>query len=219
MAQLTLPLTLFIPPFSSLSPSLPEDIVEDLIDADFDVFEESCSLIESLSLDVEDVRLSLARGFDFPSEHGGVRCFSTILDFIEQGSPHPKWQESDRKKKEKSLAMCKAALIKSVVEVAGEEHNEEVLWDESNPEKPGGEFICRMVDWVKTYVSDVAANHETGTGRDDLVICATLSLGNLARRGTFVWYTLNSAYDLPVAILQRNTPPSFYLNLTHSHRS
>jgi len=184
LAQLTLPLTLFIPPYKTPSqPPSEESIVNDLLDADFDILEESCSLIESLSLDVEDVRLSLARGFDFPAEHGGVRCFSNILDFIERAGPHPMWTDVDRAQKEKSLAMCKAALIKSVVEVAGEDHNEDVLWDESNPEMPGGEFVCRMVEWIKGYISDMMARGGTGPGRDDLLICASLSLGNLARRG------------------------------------
>jgi hypothetical protein len=84
---------------------------------------------------------------------------------------------------------CKAALIKSVVEVAGEERNEDVLWDDCE-DKPGGEFVCRMVHLIKQYVSDmdqstsgVEVTKDSLAGRDDLAICASLSLGNLARRG------------------------------------
>lgn len=161
-------------------------------------------LIESLSLDVEDVRLSLARGLHFPAEHNNVPCFSTVLDFIENGSYPPLWaspvfNDAERKRKEKAFDICKAALIKSVVEVAGEESNEDVLWDDSEEGKPGGEFVCRMVSWVKRYVDDMekishaeALPDHPAVDRDDLVICATLSLGNLARRGlsysfNFVW--------------------------------
>jgi hypothetical protein len=165
-----------------------------LLHADFEVLEESCTLIESLSLDVEDVRLSLARGLNFPAEHGGVPCLCTILDFIEKGDYPPIWQtafpEADRKRRERVFDNCKAALIKSVVEVAGEERNEDVLWDESEDNKPGGEFVCRMVHLIKKYVSDMdqsisgaEATKDSLAGRDDLVICASLSLGNLARRG------------------------------------
>ncbi|KAJ7632571.1 hypothetical protein FB45DRAFT_507396 [Roridomyces roridus] len=191
---LTPALTAFCPPYPSASTLFraDSDIFETLLHADFDVLEESCTLIESLSLDVEDVRLSLARGLNFPAEHGGVPCLCTILDFVEKGDYPPFWQtvfpEADRKRRERVFDNCKAALIKSVVEVAGEERNEDVLWDDSE-DKPGGEFVCRMVDLIKKYVSDMdqtvpgtAVSKDTLAGRDDLVICASLSLGNLARR-------------------------------------
>lgn len=164
-----------------------------LLHADFEVLEESCMFIESLSLDVEDVRLSLARGLNFPAEHAGVPCLSAMLDFIEKGDYPPHWNpaftEGERKRKERAFDICKAAVIKAVVEVAGEERNEDVLWDDSNEGQPGGEFVCRMVEWIKKYVADMdraSSSDSTGTAvssRDDLIICASLSLGNLARRG------------------------------------
>lgn len=193
---LTPALASFCPPYSSDSTLFKQDspMFNTLLHADFEVLEESCTLIESLSLDVEDVRLSLARGLNFPAEHGGVPCLCTILDFIEKGDYPPIWQtafpEADRKRRERVFDNCKAALIKSVVEVAGEERNEDVLWDESEDNKPGGEFVCRMVHLIKKYVSDMdqsisgaEATKDSLAGRDDLVICASLSLGNLARRG------------------------------------
>jgi hypothetical protein len=157
-------------------------------------------LLESLSLDVEDVRLSLARGFDFPAEHNGVPCLCAMLDFIEKGDYHPFWyrdlgiDEAERKRRERLFDICKAAIIKVVVEVAGEERNEEVLWDDSEEEKPGGEFVSRMVSWIKKYVPGKISggvetqetrieSSEPHARRDDLVICASLSLGNLSRRG------------------------------------
>lgn len=142
------------------------------------MLEEICTLLESLALDVEDVRLSLARGVLFPAEHSGVPCLSHILNFIEKGDYPPLWSESGLDAAyEKKFDICKAALIKAVVEVSGEDKNEDVLWDETEEDQPGGAFVCRMVDWVRSY----AQGHSNG--RDDLVICATLSLGNLARRG------------------------------------
>ncbi|KAF7338334.1 GTP binding [Mycena venus] len=192
---LTPALAAFCPPYSSASAFFKEDsaMFNTLLHADFEVLEEACTLIESLSLDVEDVRLSLARGLNFPSEHGGVPCLCTILDFIEKGDYPPVWKtafpEADRKRRERVFDNCKAALIKSVVEVAGEERNEDVLWDDSEDNKPGGEFVCRMVHLIKKYVSDMdqmtsgaEVTKDTLAGRDDLVICASLSLGNLARR-------------------------------------
>lgn len=152
-----------------------------MIHADFEALEESCTFIESLSLDVEDARLALARGFQSPAEHGGIACLSNILDFLDQGSYSPLWEDSpELKKMEKSLDICKAALIKCVVEVAGEEGNISVLWDETTT---GGSFVCKMVEWIKAFVGPADATNGREAAREDLAICATLSLGNLTREG------------------------------------
>jgi hypothetical protein len=156
------------------------DFLNDLLQADFDFLEEACTLIESLSLDIEDFRLELARMTCYPSNQP-LSCISIIMDFIEKGSYPPLWRSSifeevARTAKEKAFDICKAALIKAVVEVFGEEKNEEILWKSGDLENPGGEFVRRMVDWIKQY-ADVQSN------RDDLAICASLSLGNLTRKG------------------------------------
>ncbi|KAF5365667.1 hypothetical protein D9758_003317 [Tetrapyrgos nigripes] len=171
-----------------------------LLQTDCEVLEESCTQLESLSLDVEDVRLSLARGFQFPAEHSGVPCFTTVLDFIEKGNYSPLWRqaldEADATRKEKTFDMCKAALIKTVVEVVGEERNEEILWDDSEEQKPGGNFVCRMVHWLKSYVLDAESGKGSFSHRTDLVVCASLSLGNLARREKKSLVLLSSPHSL-----------------------
>lgn len=191
---LTPTLLAFIPPYATPLPTSPfakpSSTRSALIRADWDVLEESCTLLESLSLDIEDVRLSLARGVPFPAEHNGVPCLSNILDFIEKGAYPPLWSSSGLDSGlEKKFDICKAALIKAIVEVAGEDKNEDVLWDETEEDHPGGLFVTRMVDWIKTYAGAATA------GRDDLIICATLSLGNLARRGQSSFKNLNSNID------------------------
>ena len=157
------------------------DFLNDLLQADFDFLEEACVLIESLSLDIEDFRLELARMTCYPTSNQPLPCISIIMDFIEKGSYPPLWHSSifeqvARTAKEKVFDICKAALIKAVVEVFADEKNEEILWKSGDLENPGGEFVRRMVDWIKQY-ADVQSN------RDDLVICASLSLGNLTRKG------------------------------------
>ena len=173
----------FCPPYppgtSPLIESNP-DFLNDLLQADFDFLEEACTLIESLSLDIEDFRLELTRMTCYPTSNHPVPCISTIMDFIENSSYPPLWgnsifEEVARTTKEKAFDICKAALIKAVVEVFGEEKNEEILWKSGNLESPGGEFVKRMVDWIKQY-ADVESN------RDDLAICASLSIGNLTRK-------------------------------------
>jgi hypothetical protein len=187
LPYLTLSLVSFISPVANETTSvfpLDSSLLPVLLQADCEAFEESCTQLESLSLDVEDVRLSLAREFQ---EHTDVSCFATILNFIEKGQYSPFWRkaldEGDAIRKEKTFDMCKAALVKTVVEVVGEERNEEVLWDDSEELKPGGEFVCRMVHWLKTYVFDIENGEGSFSGRSDLVVCASLSLGNLVRRG------------------------------------
>ena len=151
------------------------DIRETLISADVESLEESCALLESLSLDVEDVRLSLARGLTFPDEHDGVPCLSDMLNFLDCGEYPPWWAgDPDRAGYERSFENCKAGIIKAVVEVAGEQKNTDILWDESEDDKPGGEFVSWMIRWIRK------ADQK---GKEGLVICATLAVGNLVRRG------------------------------------
>lgn len=204
----------FIPPYPTPSPTSPfakpSSTRSNLLKSDFDVLEESCTLLESLSLDVEDVRLSLARGVLFPAEHNGVPCLFNILDFIEKGNYPQIWysnlDSATVTQMEKKFDICKAALIKAIVEVAGEEKNEDVLWDETEEDQPGGGFVCRMVDWIRNCVNG------STLGRDDLIICATLSLGNLARRRTFCTFQ----YDVSINNFSLETTSSALLSPPHS---
>lgn len=126
-------------------------------------------------MDVEDVRLALARG---KSLNEAPPCLDYMLDFIERAEYLQEWlqseiplEESNRWKQ--TVDLCKTAIIKAVVELSGEENNLETLWDIS---KPDG-FVGRMLEWLKDAYDQPQAN------RDDLVICSTLSLGNLIRQG------------------------------------
>ena len=189
---ITAPLLKFCPPHHpEMSPLIESDpdMLDNLVQTDFEFLEESCTLIESLSLDVEDFRLELGRATCYPSADEPMSCLAAILDFIEYGSYSPLWRrpafdEVDIKNKEKGFDNCKAALIKSVVEVFGEEKNEDILWNESNPEHPAGLIVERLVNWIKKYAAKLDAGDKTDLDRDDLAICASLSLGNLARKGS-----------------------------------
>ncbi|KAG5654519.1 hypothetical protein H0H81_001160 [Sphagnurus paluster] len=225
------PLQAFLPVSAQNSwpPFDPEsELVRELIDSDYEDLEESCMLIESLSLDVEDIRLSLARGLNFPAEHGGLPCLSIILDFIEHGAYPKSWNspifdDLERKRKEKAFDICKAALVKAVVEVAGEEKNVDVLWDDSEPDKPGGIFVYRMVDWLKRYVNDMQTKpsnpvpqHQRIFDREDMAICASLALGNLARREEISLAFVSPPYSLaPVLASTYLLGPSTDIKVKH----
>ncbi|TFK42625.1 hypothetical protein BDQ12DRAFT_703078 [Crucibulum laeve] len=219
---ITTPLLSFCAPYPETAALFePESpIFSNLLEADFESLEETCTLLESLSLDVKDIRLALARGLYFPAEHSGVPCLSSILSFIEDGTYPPLWQtgfsEAERKRKEKSFDICKAALIKSVVEVAGEETSADVLWDDSEDGKPGGKFVCKMVSWIKQYIADVDSGAENLAGREDLVICASLSLGNLARREKNSTALLSPPHSLaPLLASKHFLSPTSDLKLKH----
>ncbi|KAJ8078732.1 hypothetical protein PM082_013015 [Marasmius tenuissimus] len=211
--------------FSRHANSLPEEFAssslpQSLLHADFENLEESCTLLESLSLDLEDVRLSLARGYQFPAEHSGVPCFEYILDFLEKGSVSPFWSTMppsfDIKRKEKAFDMCKAALIKTVVEVVGEERNEDVLWDDSEKATPGGAFVTRMVSWLKKCVEDMKSEQGEFSARSDLVVCGSLSLGNLARREKNASVLLSEPHSLAnVLTSQQLLSPSTDIKVKH----
>lgn len=152
--------------------------------------EETCTLIESFALDVEDFRLELARATCYPEKDKPVRCFHALVQFIEEGSypdlwKNPLFEESERKAWEKRFDNCKGALIKAFVEVFGEEKNEDELWKSANTDKPGGDLVATMVEWIKSYANRPRLNGSSTTIRDDMTICASLSLGNLTRKG---WY-------------------------------
>lgn len=194
----------FTPPLLAAPPpphfTQPSQLRTTLLNTDFDLLSESCSHLESSALDVTDVRLSLARGFTFPAEHHGIPCFSAMLDFVEKGKYPPLWyvqsenglEGGDVSKKEKAFDDCKAAVIKAVVEVSGDDKNLDILWDDSDDTQPGGEFVSRMIDWIRAFV-----NGETsGNGRDDLVICATLSLGNITRGESHSTILLSQPHDI-----------------------
>ena len=168
------------------------EIRETLVSADVESLEESCALLESLSLDVEDVRLSLARGLTFPDEHDGIPCLSDMLNFLDCGEYPPWWvDDPDRAGYERSFENCKAGIIRAVVEVAGEQKNTDILWDESEDDKPGGEFVSWMVRWIRK------ADQQ---GKEGLVICATLTIGNLVRRGKILTHTRIKTFAEPVPV-------------------
>ncbi|KAF8959042.1 hypothetical protein BDZ97DRAFT_2045486 [Flammula alnicola] len=219
---ITAPLLKFCPPQPAESSPLADwdsDMFDNLVQTDFDFLEESCTLIESLSLDVEDFRLELARASCYPEDTKAVPCLTTILHFIEYGAYPPLWKspifdDADRKNKEKAFDICKAALIKSVVEVFGEEKNEDVLWNDSDPAHPGGLFVERFVQWIKGYIETVEAR--SGSYRDDMAICASLSLGNLVRKVNIAAALLSPPYSLaPILSSLHFISPSTDIKLKH----
>jgi len=163
------------------------DLCDQLVATDLDFLEETCTLIESLSLDVEDFRQELVRRQCRAGDQQ-VPCISAVLDFIEFGSYPDSWSnpiyDADRKAKEKAFDICKAALIKAVVEAYGEANNEEVLWNGKDQSNPGGRYVSRMVDWINQYNDAYRAGTQSSLLRDDMAICGTLSLGNLCRKGS-----------------------------------
>ncbi|KAF8902129.1 hypothetical protein CPB84DRAFT_1729336 [Gymnopilus junonius] len=198
------------------------DLLDTLVQTDFDFLEESCTIIESLSLDVEDFRLDLARAKCYPESGKPVSCLTTILDFVEHGSYPTLWnnsifEEVERKNKEKAFDICKAALIKAVVEVFAEEKNEEVLWNDSDPEHPGGPIVVRFVQWIKGYVDSLEIESvQKEPGRDDMAICASLSLGNLIRKAPHAAALLSPPYSLaPVLSSIHFFSPSTDIKLKH----
>lgn len=221
---ITAPLLKFCPPHHpEVSPLVDSDpyMLDNLVQTDFEFLEESCTLIESLSLDVEDFRLELGRATCYPTADESMSCLTAILNFIEYGSYSPLWRrpifdEVDIKNKEKAFDICKAALIKSVVEVFGEEKNEDILWSESDPEHPAGLIVERLVNWIKEYAAKLDAGKQTGLDRDDLAICASLSLGNLARKANVATTLLSPPYSLaPILCSSHFISPSTDIKLKH----
>ncbi|KAL5529049.1 hypothetical protein ACEPAG_5023 [Sanghuangporus baumii] len=172
LPYLVSPLKVFVPPFPSPRnpPYTDPDTRNPLLATDVEVLEEVCQLMEGMTMDIEDVRLDLARGI---AENEEPPCLALMLDFIESAEYLPFWEEHDLPTEEvnrwkRAVDFCKTAVIRSVVEVAGEDGNLDVLWNDSVEESA---FVSRLLSWLQATQS-----------HDDLVICATLSLGNLVRQ-------------------------------------
>ncbi|KAI5900352.1 uncharacterized protein SCHCODRAFT_02607671 [Schizophyllum commune H4-8] len=216
-------LTRFLAPYANLPPNLAfpqgSDMFDKLVEADFEILDDCCEVLESLCLDVEDVRLSLARGYYDPDgEHLGVPCLSHMLDFVEHGGYPPVWRtvfdDGDRRTKEKAFDVCKSAIVKAIVEMSGEERNEPILFASIGS---GGPYVERMVGWIKAFVKSAdEASSSDSLPRDDLVICATLSLGNLARRELEAVTLLSPPHSLaPVLASRHIISPTTDLKLKH----
>ncbi|KZT26246.1 hypothetical protein NEOLEDRAFT_1132274 [Neolentinus lepideus HHB14362 ss-1] len=191
------PLLAFIPPHGSPSGVFVKPETSStrraLLQVDFECLEEVCSLIEALVLDVEDIRLALARSTNINGSAGAQSSLAAILDFIERGEHPPVWNteysEEERASRVRSFGMYKAALVKVIVEVAGDDKNEDVLW-----EKGAGDdtFVGRMVSWIRTHKDLTTEN-----ARDDLIICSTLSLGNILRQERHA----SSLVEAPISLI------------------
>lgn len=106
-----------------------------------------------------------------------------MLAFIEHGAPFhlPSSDATEQESKEKTMGRCKAAIINAVTEVTGDKKNIDVLWDDSDRQRPGGRFVEKMVGWIRDNKHAVVSKAEGA--RDDLVICASVAVGNVARKG------------------------------------
>jgi len=152
---------------------------EELALTELEALEESVMALEGLALDSETARVALASG----------TLLKSLIEFVEFADYPASWSkalESDRQSWEKNFDICKGALIKAVVAVAGETRNFVSLWSAEQEEaqvsdasaRPTSWFATRMLQWISLHSADVKSG---GKAREDLVICGTLCLGNLAR--------------------------------------
>jgi hypothetical protein len=143
-----------------------------LVTADLETLEESTTLLESLALDSEAIRMELAQ-----SLNGSSSLLQQLLDFIEFGNYPEYWNldtEEEQKRRKKAFDLYKGAIIKTLVSVAEERKALKTLWDK---ESSSGEiFVTKMINWIRAGTGTVA-------NRDDLIIAGCLALGNLARSG------------------------------------
>ncbi|KAG8899378.1 hypothetical protein FRB99_006760 [Tulasnella sp. 403] len=181
------------PPEPLLAPNEPSER-QSLIASDVEALEQISMIIESLALDSEAARVEWATTRNPESTPTERSLLESLVDFIEKAYPPPYWSSTaspeKRKVWEDKLALSKAAVIKAVIAIAAEDKNLDVLWDAKSEDYPGGWFVQRMVGWIKGV--QLGSTDAPDQGRDDLVICATLSLGNLARKAPNALRLVNS---------------------------
>ncbi|EJU05755.1 hypothetical protein DACRYDRAFT_98363 [Dacryopinax primogenitus] len=177
------PLPFVLPPFPEKLPDVFNQVATrlPLIDADLEVLEQVCMSLESLALDLAEVRQLLGRS---AASHTPENSYlAQIIRFVEQVQAPSYWSEhsdKDRKRWERTLAFCKAAVIKAIIAVSGEDANLDVLWNEKD--ESGGWFVKTMLKWIRSYKPRTKVNANEDDGYHDMAICGTLALGNLARK-------------------------------------
>jgi hypothetical protein len=140
-----------------------------------------------------------------------ARTLRRLLEFIEKGSPPSEWtalsedgdseeEEDDRtapignaavkltssQKWHRQVGLAKAAILRVIIEMCGE-------LEMSNDSKAW--FWNEMDRWLETYSRKKTSDGEVDEGREDLVSCALLCLGNFARTG-----------ELPLSPFMVNNP-------------
>ncbi|KZO95175.1 hypothetical protein CALVIDRAFT_483060 [Calocera viscosa TUFC12733] len=176
------PLPFVVAPFPQKIPEVFDQVAarQSFVEADLEVLEQVCMSLESLALDLPEVRQLLGRSA--ASHSTGTSYLAEIIRFVEQIQAPPYWSEhpeKDRKRWEKTLVFCKAAAVKAVIAVSGEDANLDVLWNEQD--ESGGWFVKTMLRWIRSYKPRSKASVNEEDGYDDMAICGTLALGNLAR--------------------------------------
>ncbi|KZV91061.1 hypothetical protein EXIGLDRAFT_837361 [Exidia glandulosa HHB12029] len=200
----------FTPPYPAPSPATFDTLSgrQTFIETDVDVLDQCSSLLEALSLDVEIVLTEIGKSVSAEPERAYLRH---LVAFVEDGNYPPFWApETSAKQFEKTYDLCKAAVVKTIVAVAGGDSNLDVLWQETvDATEPNGWFVSTMLRWIQQHVE----NKDSWT-RDDLTICATLSLGNLARRESIC----DSLAQPPISIAAKLLPllaPKTDLKIKH----
>ena len=117
--QIIITIRASIRPFLTLLPPAFDEVTtlrRTLVSANFEAFLDSCLPLESLTLDNEDVWLSLTHGMTFLNEHGGVCRLAKILEFIDCRDYCPLWKDqlNDSAQHERSFDFRKAALINNI---------------------------------------------------------------------------------------------------------
>ncbi|EJD53028.1 hypothetical protein AURDEDRAFT_110826 [Auricularia subglabra TFB-10046 SS5] len=201
----------FTPPHPEPSPGAPDKVASrhSLIEADVDVLDLCSGLLEALSLDVPPVLGAIGASALSTSKSTYLH---DLVEFIENGNYPSIWAgDSSAKQHEKTLDLCKAAVIKTIVAAAGDEQNLDAMWQETaEGSQPQGWFVSKMVDWIQRH-----ADGTDGWAREDLTICAALSLGNLARRESIC----DSLAQPPISVAAKVLPfltPKTDLKIKHA---
>jgi hypothetical protein len=142
-----------------------------MIMTELEALEESTIILESLSLDSEVARISMASD----------DVLKPLVKFVENDGYPKSWSRAittDRESMQKTFDICRGAMITVLTSIAGETHNSDKLWG-STPD-PSSWFATTMLRWISLFSADLKEGRET---REELAICGTLCIGNLAREG------------------------------------
>lgn len=173
-------LPLLLPAIQAFLPSSPasQPPTSTLLSLDLQVLSLSTQILASQTIASETFQLAL---FNHPFFISSVLQFIELVDLPAMApSPQEDDEEDDNDDEEdsgKALSLVKGTLVSVVVAVMGEDEVGELVLGKGEGEGK------QLRETLERWVGLAAPREDGGEDREDLGICAVLSLGNLARNG------------------------------------
>lgn len=158
------------PSQSVKSNDLNTEDAEILSERDRSIMMIASSILEGLALDLDHVRIDLAKqAANSPDES----LLFQIIDFLEFAQVPQEWEDG-----EKDFSIIKAAIGRTLSAASSEDDLMEICFGKDRKQQHW--VVQRLIKWL-------------ASDRSDMVVCSSIMLANLVRRGTSLFISQNAS--------------------------